>query len=81
MIGAATRGAGTDGLYETEAVRQITFDVYPSVHTSVPGRAIRLCKAGARKSVALGPAATDGVFDAWFRHQKMEIMDFNAPSR
>jgi SAM-dependent methyltransferase len=33
MIGATTRGAGTDGLYETEAVRQIAFDIYPSVHT------------------------------------------------
>lgn len=33
MIGAATKGAGTDGLYETEAVRQIAFDIYPSTHT------------------------------------------------
>ena len=49
--------------------------------SSVPGRSISLCKAGAGKSVALGPAATDGVFDAWFRHQKMETMDFNALSR
>lgn len=33
MIGAATKGAGTDGLYETEAVRQIAFDIYPSAYT------------------------------------------------
>ncbi|RWK08175.1 class I SAM-dependent methyltransferase [Mesorhizobium sp.] len=33
MIGAATRGAGTNGLYETEAFRQIAFDIYPSAHT------------------------------------------------
>ncbi|BCH17994.1 MULTISPECIES: class I SAM-dependent methyltransferase [unclassified Mesorhizobium] len=33
MIGAGTKGAGTDGLYETEAVRQIAFDIYPSAHT------------------------------------------------
>ncbi|TIP28855.1 MAG: class I SAM-dependent methyltransferase [Mesorhizobium sp.] len=33
MIGAATKGAGTDGLYETEAVRQIAFDIYPSAFT------------------------------------------------
>ncbi|MER9020472.1 class I SAM-dependent methyltransferase [Mesorhizobium sp. M0898] len=33
MIGAATKGAGTDGLYETEAVRQIAFDIYPTAYT------------------------------------------------
>jgi transposase InsO family protein len=48
---------------------------------SVLGRSIRLCKAFAGKSVAFRPAATDGVFDAWFRHQKIETIDLNALAR
>jgi transposase InsO family protein len=48
---------------------------------SVFGRSIRLCKAFAGKSVAFRPAATDGVFDAWFRHQKIETIDLNALAR
>jgi transposase InsO family protein len=48
---------------------------------SVLGRSIRLCKAFTGKSVAFRPAATDGVFDAWFRHQKIETIDLNALTR
>lgn len=48
---------------------------------SILGRTIRLCRAFAGKSVALRPTATDGVFDAWFRHQKIETIDLNAPAR
>jgi transposase InsO family protein len=48
---------------------------------SVLGRSIRLCKAFAGKSIAFRPAATDGVFDAWFRHQKIETIDLNALAR
>jgi transposase InsO family protein len=48
---------------------------------SVLGRSIRLCKAFAGKSVAFRPATTDGVFDAWFRHQKIETIDLNALAR
>jgi transposase InsO family protein len=48
---------------------------------SVLGRSIRLCRAFAGKSVAFRPAATDGVFDAWFRHQKIETIDLNALAR
>ena len=33
MIGAATRGMGTNALYEDPEVRQIAFDIYPSVLT------------------------------------------------
>lgn len=48
---------------------------------SILGRTIRLCRAFAGKSVALRPTATDGVFDAWFRHQKIETIDLNALAR
>jgi SAM-dependent methyltransferase len=33
MIGAATRGMGTDALYDDPSVRQIAFDIYPSALT------------------------------------------------
>jgi len=33
MIGAATRGVGTDMLYDDPAIRQVAFDIYPSVLT------------------------------------------------
>ena len=33
MIGAATRGMGTNALYEDPEVRQVAFDIYPSVLT------------------------------------------------
>jgi transposase InsO family protein len=45
---------------------------------SVLGRAIKLGKAFARKVVAFRPTETDGVFDAFFRHQKIETIDLNA---
>jgi transposase InsO family protein len=48
---------------------------------SVLGRSIRLCKAFAGKSVAFRPTPIDGVFDAWFRHQKIETIDLNALAR
>lgn len=48
---------------------------------SVLGRSIRLSKAFAGKSVAFRPAATDGIYDAWFRHQKIETIDLNALAR
>jgi transposase InsO family protein len=48
---------------------------------SVLGHYIRLSKAFAGKSVAFRPTATDGVFDAWFRHQKIETIDLNSLSR
>jgi len=48
---------------------------------SILGRTIRLCKAFVGKSVAFRPTATDGVFDAWFRHQKIETIDLNALAR
>ncbi|CDX22007.1 putative integrase; CP4-6 prophage [Mesorhizobium sp. ORS 3324] len=48
---------------------------------SILGRTIRLCRAFAGKSVAFRPTATDGVFDAWFRHQKIETIDLNTLAR
>ncbi|WP_192178639.1 hypothetical protein [Mesorhizobium amorphae] len=48
---------------------------------SILGRSMRLCRAFAGKSVVFRPAATDGVFDAWFRHQKIETIDLNALAR
>jgi SAM-dependent methyltransferase len=52
MIGAATKGAGTDGLYETGAVRQIAFDIYPSAHTHFIADA---------HQIPLASASVDGV--------------------
>ncbi|TPK93260.1 MULTISPECIES: IS481 family transposase [unclassified Mesorhizobium] len=48
---------------------------------SILGRSMRLCRAFAGRSVAFRPTATDGVFDAWFRHQKIETIDLNALAR
>ena len=45
---------------------------------SVLGCSIRLCKAFAGKAVAFRQTAKDGVFDAWFRHQKIQTIDLNA---
>ncbi|SDI73106.1 hypothetical protein SAMN05428953_115138, partial [Mesorhizobium muleiense] len=48
---------------------------------SILGHNVRLCRAFAGKSVAFRPTAADGVFDAWFRHQKIETIDLNAIDR
>ncbi|MER9250034.1 integrase core domain-containing protein [Mesorhizobium sp. M0590] len=48
---------------------------------SILGRKLRLCRAFAGKSVAFRPTAKDGLFDAWFRHQKIETIDLNASKR
>ncbi|MER8470328.1 IS481 family transposase [Mesorhizobium sp. M0701] len=48
---------------------------------SILGRTMRLCRAFTGKSVAFRPTATDGVFDAWFRHQKIETIDLNVLAR
>jgi transposase InsO family protein len=48
---------------------------------SILGHTMRLCRAFAGKSVAFRPTAADGVFDAWFRHQKIETIDLNALAR
>ncbi|WP_152536198.1 integrase core domain-containing protein [Mesorhizobium loti] len=48
---------------------------------SILGRSMRLCRAFAGKSVAFRPTTTDGVFDAWFRHQKIETIDLNTLAR
>lgn len=48
---------------------------------SLLGYALKLGKAFARKVVAFRPTPTDGVFDAFFRHQKIETIDLNALKR
>ncbi len=44
---------------------------------SLLGRGAKLPKAFAGKSVAFRPTQTDGVFDAYFRHQKIKTIDLN----
>lgn len=45
------------------------------------GRYFRLCKAFQGKAIAFRPTGKDGVFDAWFRHQKIETIDLNTSAR
>lgn len=49
--------------------------------TSLLGRAVKLGKAFAGKTVAFRPTTTDGVFDAVFRHHNIETVDLNALKR
>ncbi|MER8864651.1 integrase core domain-containing protein, partial [Mesorhizobium sp. M0751] len=49
--------------------------------TSLFGHAVNICKAFAGKAVAFRPTETDGVFDAYFRHQKIQTIDLNASQR
>lgn len=44
-------------------------------------RSIRLQQGWRRQVRRSRPGCTDDVFYGWFRHQKMEIVDFNALSR
>lgn len=45
--------------------------------TSLLGRAFKICTAFAGKVVAFRPTETDGVFEAYFRHQKIQTIDLN----
>lgn len=49
--------------------------------TSLFGHAVKICKAFTGKAVAFRPTETDGVFDAYFRHQKIQTIDLNASQR
>ena len=49
--------------------------------TSLFGRAFRICNAFAGRTVAFRPTEQDGVFDVYFRHQKIQTIDLNAISR
>jgi len=49
--------------------------------TSLLGRPFKICKAFAGRAVAFRPTAKDGVFDAFFRHQKIETIDLNLVDR
>jgi len=49
--------------------------------TAVLGRTVKLPKAFHGKQVAFRPTQTDGVYDAYFRHQKIQTIDLNAIQR
>ncbi len=49
--------------------------------TSLFGRAFKICNAFAGRTVAFRPTGQDGVFDVYFRHQKIQTIDLNAISR
>jgi transposase InsO family protein len=49
--------------------------------TSLFGRPVRICKAFAAKVVAFRPTEKDGIFDAFFRHQKIQTIDLTATRR
>ncbi|PBC03404.1 IS481 family transposase [Mesorhizobium sp. WSM3860] len=49
--------------------------------TSLFGRAFKICNAFAGKTVAFRPTEADGVFDAYFRHQKIQTIDLNTIRR
>lgn len=66
------------------------FDYAPGDHlrkiqqkgaTSLFGRRFKICNAFAGRTVAFRPAGKDGVFDAFFRHQKIETIDLNLVDR
>ena len=42
------------------------------------GRRLRIPKAFRGRSIALRPTKTDGVFDIYYRHQKIAVLDFKA---
>jgi transposase InsO family protein len=48
---------------------------------AVLGRTVKLPKAFHGKQVAFRPTQTDGVYDAYFRHQKIQTIDLNAIPR
>ena len=48
--------------------------------TSLLGRTAKLPKAFRGKTVAFRPTQTDGLFEAWFRHQFITKIDFTTPA-
>lgn len=46
--------------------------------TSLLGHRFKICNAFAGKLVAFRPTGKDGVFDAFFRHQKIQTIDLSA---
>lgn len=63
MIGAATRGLGTDALYGDPAVRQIAFDIYPSPLTHFVADAHRIPLADACVDAVCVQAVLEHVVD------------------
>lgn len=52
-----------------------------SGHASLQGRKVRLPKAFRTRAVAFRPTATDGVFDVFYRRQKIKTIDLRASDR
>lgn len=50
-------------------------------HASLQGRKVRLPKAFRARAVAFRPTAADGVFDVFYRRQKIKTIDLRASSR
>jgi hypothetical protein len=48
---------------------------------ALAGRIIRLSKAFGAKTIAFRPTNKDGLFEAFFRHQKIETVDLNRTTR
>lgn len=73
----------------TRRYRAIAFDYAPddcirrvdSGRVAIEGRRFHLSKAFNGKLVAMRPTARDGVFEAFFRSQKIADLDLNARSR
>jgi SAM-dependent methyltransferase len=64
MVGAATKGAGTDSLYKADAIRQIAFDIYPSAHTHFIADAHQIPLASASVDGVCVQAVLEHVLDA-----------------
>jgi SAM-dependent methyltransferase len=63
MIGAATRGMGTDALYEDPAIRQVAFDIYPSTLTHFVADAHQIPLADACVDAVCVQAVLEHVID------------------
>lgn len=63
MVGAATRGMGTDILYSDAAIRQIAFDVYPSALTNFVADAHKIPLASSSVDAVCIQAVLEHVLD------------------
>lgn len=61
----------------TDAVRRVQH----GGHVSLAGRTFRVPKAFRGQSIALRPTAEDGVYQAFFRHQRIATIDLQCSNR
>ena len=61
-------------LYQTN---DIVRRVQQKGEVSFKGHIVKVPKAFCGKQIALRPTAKDGIYDAWFRHQKIRPIDLN----